>query len=64
MPTSKVSRNMPSLEAGRRIYFNTSHLSPIPTPDMAFTFHRVGFQSTAEIHYSSIVDIDLVYCIS
>lgn len=31
---------------------------------MAFTFHRVGFQSTAEIHYTSKVDIDLVHCIS
>lgn len=31
---------------------------------MAFTFHGVGFQSTAEIHYTSIVDIDLVYGIS
>lgn len=46
------------------MYLNTGRLPPTPTAGMAFTFHRVGFQSTAEIHHSPVVDVDLVYCIT
>lgn len=52
------------LQKLRNQYFLTlATFFQFPAPDVAFTFHRVGFQSAAEIHYTSIVDTDLVHCI-